>query len=437
MSVQLDAHGKTGDLLTVKLEKPTYGGAALGRLEDGRAVFVPFALPGETVRARIVEEKRGHVRAELVEVLTPSPDRITPRCKHFNQCGGCHYQNLPYATQLATKTEILRDQLVRIGKIENPPVEPAVPSPREWNYRNHVQFHLTREGKLGFIEAGHTEQEDNSRRNRYIPAVLPITECHLPETPLNDLWPQLEFDPGLGLERVSLRLGANEETMLILESEETPELEIEADLSVVHLREGETVVMAGDDSLEITVGADGLQKTFRVSAASFFQVNTEMAAKMVDHVLASLSLSPTATVLDTYCGAGLFSAFLAHHIGRVIGIESSPSACEDYVVNLDEFENVELYEGAAEEILPGLVGQISGPVCAVVDPPRAGMEVRALEALLALGLERIVYISCDPSTLARDAHRLIEGEYRLIRVTPFDLFPQTYHIESISLFEKI
>jgi 23S rRNA (uracil1939-C5)-methyltransferase len=413
----------TSDLITVKLEKPTYGGAALGRLEDGRAVFVPFALPSETVRAQIVEEKRGHVRAKLVEVLTPSPERITPRCKHFGQCGGCHYQNLSYAAQLATKTEILRDQLMRIGKIENPPVESAIPSPREWNYRNHVQFHLTGNGKLGFVSASGA-------------GILPITECHLPKTPLNDLWPQLEFDPGLGLERVSLRLGADEETMLILESDETPELEIEAGLSVVHLREGETVVMAGDDSLEITVGANGLQKTFRVSAASFFQVNTEMAGKMVEHVMASLPLSPAATVLDIYCGVGLFSAFIAPRAGRVIGIESSPSACEDYVVNLDEFENVELYEGTTEEILPALVGRIGNSPYVLVDPPRAGMEVRALDALQALDPERIVYISCDPSTLARDARRLIEGGYRLVRVTPFDLFPQTYHIESISLFEK-
>jgi 23S rRNA (uracil1939-C5)-methyltransferase len=419
----------TEDLFTVKLEKPTYGGAALGRYPDpltgtgGRAVFVPFGLPGETVRARIVEEKRGHVRAELVEVLVPSPERIAPRCKHFVQCGGCHYQNMPYPAQLAAKTEILRDQLTRIGKIENPPVALAIPSPIEWNYRNHVQFHLTRDGKLGYVAATGA-------------GIIPITECHLPEMPLNELWPRLEFDPGLGLERVSLRLSADEETMLILESDETPELEIEADLSVVHLREGETVVMAGDDFIPIEVEAANERRTFHVSAASFFQVNTDLAGKMVEHVLASLPISPATTVLDVYCGAGLFSAFLAPHAGRVIGIESSPSACEDFTVNLDEFENVELYEGAAEDILPALVGRIANSPYAVVDPPRAGMEVRALDALQALGPERIAYISCDPSTLARDARRLIEGGYRLVQVTPFDLFPQTYHIESISLFEK-
>jgi 23S rRNA (uracil1939-C5)-methyltransferase len=423
----------TGNLITVKLEKPTYGGAALGHLSDpltgtsGRAVFIPFALPGETVRARVVEEKRGHLRAELIEVLTPSRERITPKCKHFGQCGGCHYQVLPYPAQLETKTGILRDQLVRIGRIENPPVEPAIPSPGEWNYRNHVQFHLSPDGRLGFMSAGGA-------------GIIPIEECHLPEPPLNELWPRLGFDPGLGLERISLRLGAEGESMLILESEETPELELEADLSVVHVRGGETVVMAGEDFITIKVEAatpSFVQKVFRVSAASFFQVNTLMAGTMVEHLQASLPLSQKTTVLDMYCGVGLFSAFLAPRAGRVIGVESSPSACEDYVHNLDEFDNVELYEGAAEDILPGLVGQISNLSCAVIDPPRAGMEVRVLDALLALAPEKIAYISCDPSTLARDARRLINGGYGLVRVTPFDLFPQTHSIESISTFEKI
>ena len=412
----------TSDLLTIKLEKLTYGGDSLGRLSDGRAVFVPFALPGETVRIHSVNEKRGHVRAALVEVLEPSPERIAPKCKHFGVCGGCHYQHLPYQAQLSAKTEILRDQLRRIGKIENPPVKQIVPSSTEWNYRNHVQFHLTRDGKLGYIDA-------------QCRSVIPISECHLPELPLNILWPSLEFDPGLGLERVSLRLGVDDETMLVLESEspETPELELEANLSVVHLTDNDVVVMAGDDHLTMRVNDRVNDRLFHVSAASFFQVNTEMAGKMAAHLLAYLRVSPAATLLDVYCGVGLFSAFFAPRLGRLIGIESSPSACEDFAVNLDEFDNVELYEAPAEDVLPALDVK---PDIAIVDPPRAGLEKRSLDALLARGPARIAYVSCDPSTLARDAARLIAGCYRLVQVTPFDLFPQTYHIESISIFEK-
>jgi 23S rRNA (uracil1939-C5)-methyltransferase len=414
----------TSDLLTVKLEKLTYGGDALGRLPDpvtgveGRAVFVRFALPGETVQVRVIEEKSSHVRAELVEVLEPSPERITPMCLHYGICGGCHYQHLSYQAQLKVKTEILRDQLRRIGKIENPPLQPIIPAQCEWNYRNHIQFHLTRAGKLGYI--------DVKSRN-----IVPISECHLPEKPLNDIWPRLEFDPGLGLKRVSLRLGAGEESLLVLESDspETPELELEADLSVVHLTEDDMVVMAGDKYMHISVN----DRPFRVSAASFFQVNTEMAGKMVEHLLANLPVSPETTLLDIYCGVGLFSAFFASHVGRLIGIEASLSACEDFTANLDEFENVELYEAPAEDVLPAL--DVT-PDAVIVDPPRIGLDKRVLDALLDRGPKRIAYISCDPSTLGRDAARLIVGGYRLVQVTPFDLFPQTYSIESISIFEK-
>ena len=142
---------------------------------------------------------------------------------------------------------------------------------------------------------------------------------------------------------------------------------------------------------------------------------------------------PASTLLDVYCGVGLFSAFFASRVGRLIGVESSPSACEDFEINLDEFDNVELYEAPAEDVLPALDVK---PDFAILDPPRAGLEKRALDALLVLGPRRIAYVSCDPSTLARDAARLLAGGFRLVQVTPFDLFPQTFHIESISIFEK-
>jgi 23S rRNA (uracil1939-C5)-methyltransferase len=402
----------------ITLTTLTYGGDAMGRLEDGRAVFVPFGLPGERVRVRLIDEKRGFARAGLVEILEASPQRITPRCIHFGVCGGCHYQNLPYQEQLKAKTEILRDQLARIGRIENPPVQDMVASLSPWNYRNHVQFHLTEEGDLGYMTAG-------------APRVFAISECHLPEGSINSLWPQLEFEPGMEIERISLRSGLDEELMLVLESDspEPPELEIEAGISAAHVFEDNAVVIAGSDHLLIRV----LDRDFKVSAASFFQVNTAMAGKMVEHILANLPVSSSTTFLDVYCGAGLFSAFLAPKCGRVIGMESSPSACEDFAVNLDEFENVELYEGLAEDVIPHLDVK---PDVVLVDPPRAGLDKQVIDGLLKLSPETIAYVSCDPSTLARDAARLINGGYRLKQVTPFDLFPQTFHIESISIFEK-
>lgn len=416
--VRPELQNDSPDLLTVRLEKLVYGGDALGRLPDGRAVFVPFGLPGEIVRVRAAQTKRGLVRAGLLEVLEPSPERITPKCRHFGVCGGCHYQHLSHPAQLQGKTDILRDQLVRIGKIPNPPVQSIIPSPLEWNYRNHVQFHLTPEGKLGYIGA-------NGR------SVVPITECHLPEARLNELWPNLEFDPGLELERVSLRVGMDDEAMLVLESGDSqpPELELETDLSVVHLTGDDLVVMAGEDAIHMSVK----EHVFRVSAASFFQVNTVMAGEMVEHLLAHLPVSSSTTLLDVYCGVGLFSAFFAGRVGRLIGIEASPSACEDFSTNLDEFENVELYQAPAEAVLPGLDVL---PDVVILDPPRAGLDKSMIEALLAKAPALIAYVSCDPSTLGRDAARLLAGGYQLIQVTPFDLFPQTYSIESISIFEK-
>ena len=406
----------------ILLEKLAYGGEAMGRLPDGRAVFVPFGLPGENVRVRLVYEKQNFARGELLEVLSASPERIDPKCKHFSKCGGCHYQNLSHENQLKAKTEILRDQLQRIGKIQNPPVKPMVASPLQWNYRNHVQFHLTAEGKVGFV---------NSKGN----AVFPIEECHLPETSIDTFWHELQFESNKDVERVSLRAGHNEELIIVLESEtpETPELEIEADVSVVHLFDEHPLVIAGRDHIVINI----LEKDFRVSAPSFFQVNTKMAEKMAEHLLAKLPVTTSSILMDVYCGAGLFSKFFAPKCKQVIGIESSESACEDFAFNLDEFENVELYEGTAEEILPALAGRISNITCAIVDPPRAGIEKHALDAIINIKPQVIAYVSCDPSTLARDVARLINGGYRLAEVTPFDLFPQTYHIESISIFESM
>ncbi|MBL8091375.1 MAG: class I SAM-dependent RNA methyltransferase [Anaerolineales bacterium] len=423
-------------IFEITLEKFTYGGDAMGRLPDGRAVFVPFGLPNEIVKIRLTQEKQNFARGEIIEIIKTSPERIKAKCKHFfsplllgeglgvRSCGGCHYQNLSYENQLKAKTEILKDQLQRIGKIENPPIQKMIPSPDEWNYRNHVQFHLTDKGKLGYIFSPLLVGEGLGVRS--------IEECHLPEKEIDSFWKELNFESNLNLERASLRNGDENDLMLILESEspETPELEIEADISVIHLYENHPIVIAGQDHIFIKV----LDKVFKVSASSFFQVNTKMAEKMVEHLQTCLPVSVSTCLLDIYCGVGLFSKFFANKYQKVIGIESSPSACEDFVFNLDEFENIDLYEGSAEEILPKLEKQVKTPTHVIVDPPRSGIDKLALDAIIKLKPQVIAYVSCDPSTLARDAARLINGGYKLKQVTPFDLFPQTYHIESISIF---
>jgi 23S rRNA (uracil1939-C5)-methyltransferase len=404
--------------LVISPDRMVYGGEAMGRLPDGRAVFVPFALPGEKLRVHLAEEKRGHARAELVEILEASPERIAPRCPHFTVCGGCHYQHIPYQRQLAIKVDILRDQLQRLGGLEDVPIRPIIPSPHPYNYRNYLQFHLDSQGKLGF-EAMRSNQ------------VIPIQECHLPEAAINLVWPLLEFEPLPGLERVSLRLGAEEDLQLILESRDPEPLEFcveELPLSAALLNPAGRLVLAGSEALVIEI----LGRPLRVSAGAFFQVNTPMAEALVQHVLEILPLQPGDKLVDAYCGVGLFSAFLAPRLGQVTGIEVSPLACEDFVFNLDEFENVSLYQASVEEVLNGVDFH---PRAILVDPPRAGLGPRVLDGIARQQAEWLVYVSCDPATLARDAKQLTTEGYRLVQVTPFDLFPQTYHIESVSLWQ--
>lgn len=405
--------------ILVEITAPVYGGECMGRLADGRAVFVPYTLPDELVRIELVEEKRGFARGRLIEVVRPSPDRVTTRCRHFGVCGGCHYQHADYAAQLAIKKAVVRDQLERIGGVANPPVADVVPSPQVWNYRNNMQFHLDPGGKLGFQAWGSH-------------AVVPIQECFLPEERLNEVWPQFDLEPLPGVERLDLRLGSDDEVLLVLESSDpaAPEFSVDFPLSAVHLSQSDKIILAGDDYLLLEV----LDRTFKVSAESFFQVNTAQAQAMTAHVLDLLPLDGSKTVLDVYCGVGLFSAFIAPRVKQCIGVELSESACDDFAVNLDEFDNVELYMGAAETILPALKIK---PDIVLIDPPRSGIERRALDALIALQPEQIAYVSCDPATLARDVKRLTSGGYRLSRVTPFDLFPQTYHVETICLLERI
>jgi 23S rRNA (uracil1939-C5)-methyltransferase len=412
------------DIENLTLEKLVYGGDAMGRVSDpdsemdGLAVFVPYCMPGETVRAQITEQKRGFARAKLLGVQTTSVDRIAPLCPHFQVCGGCHYQHMPYELQLQAKQEILRDQLERIGKLENPPVRPTVPSDSPWNYRNHVQFHVNKDGRLGF-------QAPRAKR------VIPIEECHLPEALINDTWPRLDLESIPGLDRVAIRIGIEDDIMVVLESSDPAPIELEVDMAISVVYQGPRgeLVLAGDDHILIDV----FGRLFRVSAGSFFQVNACMAEAMVQHSQDHLPLRSWQTLVDAYCGVGLFSAFLAPHVGRLIGIEASPSACEDFAFNLDEFDHVELYEAPVADVLPQLNFH---PDIILVDPPRAGLGHSTLDGILALEPEMIAYISCDPSTLARDARRLTAGGYRLNQVTPFDLFPQTYHIESISFWEK-
>lgn len=403
----------------VRIESLAYGGDALGRLSDGRVVFVPYAIPGELVKLRVVEEKTHHATATLVEVLEPSPERVTPRCHHFSLCGGCHYQHLHYPAQVKAKADILREQLERIGGFRGITTVEMYASPEPWNYRNTIQFHITPEGKLGFQKA---------RSNH----PFPIRECHLPEVAINRIWPQIEVEPIPGLKRVSLRVGMDDEMMLILESSDPQAMEFSIEdlaVSIVQVGGYSSMILAGSDYIVMEVKG----RQFKLSADSFFQVNRLQAVEMIKYLDCHLPISNNMTVVDAYCGVGLFSAFLAPQVKRLVGIELSSSACEDFITNLDEFDHVELYEAPVEEVLGSIKFHAD---IIILDPPRAGLGVKTVEGILAQGAAHLAYISCDPATLARDGRQLVAGGYSLSNIALFDMFPHTYHIESISLWDK-
>ena len=403
----------------VSLTTLSYGGDCLGRLPDGRVVFVPYGIPGERVSIEIVEDNKNFARGKLVKVLEPSPERVEPRCKHFGRCGGCHFQHMKYDAQLRYKASVLNEQLTRVGKLVNLPTPEVIPSPNPFQYRNNIRFHVNEAGKLGFL-APQSER------------IIPISECHLPEEPIAQAWPLLTLEPESGIDQIELRCGAEGELLVSLEgsTETPPEFETEAGLSAVYSGPGGRVVLAGQDVLQMQVG----ERSFQVSGGAFFQVNTPMAGAMVETLQKNLMLSKESILLDLYCGVGLFSAFFADKVREVIGVELSPDACRDFVTNLDEFENVSLYEGAVERVLSRLEVK---PDVVILDPPRAGLHPKALEALLEKKPQQIAYISCDPATLARDLNQLTNRGYRLEKVFLLDLFPQTYHIETVVLLSRV
>ncbi len=403
-----------------------YGGDALGRDQNGRVVFVPFAIPGERARIEILEERKRWARGRIVKLLKSSPDRVEPRCRHYGECGGCHYQHLSYTRQLDVKADLVRGQLQRLAGCTNPPVEPTIPSPSPWNSRNQLQFSLTPEGQLGFVRRSARRAADAGDSPR---DVLPIAECHLPEGILGDLWPRLELGSIPTLERVAVRADTAGDTLLILHASGPPEVELETDQpgSVLWQWPGGIEVLAGSAHLQIEVHG----YTFRVTGSAFFQVHTPLAGALVDLVLDGLKPQPGSVVFDLYAGVGLFSRFLAEAGARIVAVESDPWACEDYLVNLEPFEQVELYQAKVEQALPEIAEH---PSTVLVDPPRTGLAPQVLEQLVQRTPGRLVYVSCDPATLARDTKRLLAAGYELKRVAPVDLFPQTYHIETVSTF---
>ncbi len=407
------------ETLNLKLTSMTQGGEALGRDASGRVVFVPYTIAGEEVTIEIIEAKKDFARARLVEIITPSPVRVTPRCPHFGQCGGCQWQHIAYDAQLKFKTEIVREQFARIAKMPDAPVRDSIGMTEPWHYRNNVQFQMDDAGRLCFRAM---ESHD----------LVPIRECHIMHPLLDEMFRALEFESA-EFSGVTLRAGIKTGQKLILldgRDDEPPEISVDEPVSMVYQTpRGDLIPLVGKDALHEELRG----RLFRVSPQAFFQVNTPMAETLIELVERYLAPRETDVLLDAFGGVGTFGLVLASRVARVIEIEESKKAAQDAQANAVELSNVEFYRGKVEQVLPKLKIKID---LVVTDPPRAGMDSVALEAIMVQSPRAIAYVSCDPATLARDARRLVDGGYRLREVQPVDLFPQTYHIESVSWFEK-
>jgi len=386
------------------VEKLVYGGEGLGRLE-GRAVLAPFVLPGERVRVRVVAEKPGLLRASLIEVLTASPERAAPPCPHFGRCGGCHYQHAPYDLQLALKRAILEDQLRRIGKIE-PPSEIAVVAGEPWNYRNRVQLHIAGT-QLGYREA-------QSHK------LCPIEQCPIGSPTINGaiaILREMLREPRWPRSLRALELFTNEtEIQLNVLEAERP----------VARRFFEWCAwrIPGFAPGPLDYAAGGY--AWRVSSGSFFQVNRFLIDSLVDTALGG---AEGETALDLYAGVGLFSLPLARRFASVTAVESGARAVRDLRFNAERAGiSLAAEQGSAEGLLETVQ---SAPDFVLLDPPRAGFGKRMVERLAQLRVPRLAIVSCDPATLARDLTGLLSTGYQIQRMTLVDLFPQTYHIETV------
>jgi 23S rRNA (uracil1939-C5)-methyltransferase len=404
--------------LTLKLTDMAHGGYALGRDDNGRPIFVPYAIPGETVTVTTTNEKRSYAHARLVAINEPSPDRVEPRCAHFGQCGGCHLQHVAYERQLQLKQEVVVDQLQRIGGFKDVNVQPVLPNPRPYGHSQELALSLTADGRLGLWSA-------------VAQVVIPISECPITAPPLVDLL--RDFDMDLPeLRRLTLRLGDDGGLLAAFEVEdvEPPELEVDFPVSVAIVLPDETAAsLIGDHYIVRTVKG----RDFRVSPGCFFQPNADGAALVVDTVLRYADLHSTELVLEGYSGVGLLTAFLAEAAAGLVAIEQNPDAVADAAVNLNHLDNVRLYQGDIDEILPAL--HLPADV-AVFHPSSSGLSRDVLAALKANPPARLVYVNSELTMLARDGKQLAQLGYRLVEVQPIDMAPQTYQIETVSLWVR-
>ena len=391
-------------------EEPEYarltleGMGALGDTcarHNGEDVNVFGGIPGEEVVARIHRYRRRRqqrVSGLVTEVLTPSPHRVAPPCPYFGPCSGCQWQHIDYAYQLRLKRDAVESQLRRYPELAEVSVAPTRPGPQLFNYRNHARPTVRDHGHLGFS-------------NRITRKFVRVDECMLMAPGINDALGAFQgrCQETTGL---SIRHGINTGDQLIQPTLHSQEISLAS--GQTHYRE------------------ELLGRSFRVSSPSFFQVNTKQAEQMVELVRARLELTGTELLVDAYAGVGTFAVLLAPYVRQVIAIEESTAAVKDAAVNTLGIENLQFVEGKTEEVMDSL-GE--SPDAVILDPPRVGCHPDTLKALIGLAPRRVVYVSCEPETLARDLALLAAEGLEVRTVEPVDMFPQTYHVECVATLE--
>lgn len=448
---------KKGDNIEIKIAGLGSSGEGVGRYE-GFTVFVQGALLEETVQAEIMLVKKNYAVGRLIKIITASPERTDPVCPVYAECGGCQLQHLSYAGQLRMKQQQVKDALTRIGHLDTE-VLPVIGCSNPWNYRNKMQFPaaggVERKISIGcYAAATHS--------------VIDTGNCMIQKEANNEVlttvrkWMQrygisaYDEKTGKGLVRhVMSRVGVHSgEVMAVL---------ITSAYDIPHKKElvewltkyvpnlvsivqninkkptnvvmgSKTRVLYGQPTITDSLGA----LNFNISAQSFFQVNSEQAEKLYNKALEYAALSGGETVVDVYCGTGTISLYLAKHAGKVYGIEIVAPAIEDAKKNAQDnnCSNAEFILGDAAEKLPQLLAEGVKPDVVVVDPPRAGCEQKVLKAIADVEPQRIVYVSCNPASLARDLAYLAERGYKTMAAQPVDMFPMTSHVETVCLLSK-
>jgi 23S rRNA (uracil1939-C5)-methyltransferase len=382
------------DIVEVELVGLAPRGDAIGTGPDGKPVYVAYGIPGERVRARVYKRGRLYAGADLVEVLRPSPSRVEPPCPLFGTCNGCQLQHVAADAQLVLKRDIVIGQLSQFGGFTDPPVLPVIGMSEPWHYRNHARF-TVRRGRLGFVR-------------RHKRQFFEVPSCRLMEPRIGELLARMQGRL-FGATQCNIRVGATDQDVMIQPELELPDVE------------------SGQPSLRERLGG----RPFQVSSASFFQVNRAQAERMAELVCDAIR-GDEQVVVDAYAGVGTFAALLSPHVARVIAIEESGPAVRDAKVNVADLANVELRLGKTELVLAEMVGANERVDAIVLDPPRSGCHADALVATARLEPRTVVYVSCDPASMARDLRILVDAGFTLARVQPLDMFPQTVHVECIA-----